>query len=129
MSDTASAPRRSEPAAGRCPSCAARTRPRERWCSLCHTPLTAPGASPAAAAPAAAAVPDAPPADEVAGPPADEVAGPPADEVAAMLAELAATARGPAPASRGTQVLLAAGGAVALAALLLMLLTLAGLAA
>ncbi|PPK95286.1 hypothetical protein CLV92_106107 [Kineococcus xinjiangensis] len=151
MSDTASAPRRSPvaPDPVRCPSCSARVRPRQEWCSLCHAALRP---EPAVAPVPSAAPPAAGPAEPVGSAPGDPAptafpagaegeqldlfadgpgAGgerPDVDAVAErLLAELAASTSRPVAASRGRQALMAAGGAAALTALILLVLTIVGL--
>ncbi|MEZ0164043.1 hypothetical protein AB2L27_04590 [Kineococcus sp. LSe6-4] len=118
-------------APSRCPSCGSRTRPEEAWCSLCHTsllpvptPVPSPGPAPhpaPAPAPAAARVvedadgqlaldlgaPERPAFDEAE---ADRMLG-------ALSREGGAGVRG--LGSRRAKVLVAAGGAAGLTALLL----------
>lgn len=126
----------------RCPSCGSRTRPEERWCSLCHTsllpvPTPAPVAvpTPAAVRPTSVPAPAAPRVlededgqlaldletlDDAAGPASDAPALDEA-EVDRMLGALSREGgtglRG--LGSRRAKVLVAAGGAAGLTALLL----------
>ncbi|WP_380175109.1 hypothetical protein ACFEMC_07640 [Kineococcus sp. DHX-1] len=131
----------------RCPSCGSRTRPEERWCSLCHTsllpvPAPAPAPAPAIAASAPAAV--RPVAVPVPAAPrvlededgqlaldlqtpdasADGTPGPPALDEAEVDRMLGALSREGGTGLRGlgsrrAKVLVAAGGATGLTALLL----------
>ncbi|WP_432546701.1 hypothetical protein [Kineococcus sp. SYSU DK004] len=107
----------------RCPHCAARVRAEQDWCSLCLAPLDAPVPDDPAAGPAELTAPV-----EPAG--AVEPPGPDPEEVERMLAALAG-AQGPAlpGLSRRAAVGVAAGGGLALTAVLVLLMTLLGLLA
>ncbi|WP_432537064.1 hypothetical protein [Kineococcus arenarius] len=107
----------------RCPSCAARVRAGQQWCSLCHASL-APLAAPPAEPPAPAGGPAPTPATA----PAGGTALPDEQEVERMLRALAESAGAPVRGlgSPRAKVAVAAGGGLVLTLLLLLAMTVLG---
>ncbi|WP_432507491.1 hypothetical protein [Kineococcus arenarius] len=107
----------------RCPSCAARVRAGQQWCSLCHASL-----APAAAPPALVEEPAGEPATVAATAPAGGTALPGQEEVERMLRALAESAGAPVRGlgSPRAKVAVAAGGGLALTLLLLLAMTVLG---
>ncbi|WP_432495099.1 hypothetical protein [Kineococcus auxinigenes] len=118
----------------RCPSCAARVRAGQQWCSLCHAslaPATALPASTTAPTTAPTTRPPAPveePAEVPAAAPAEGAALPDEEEVERMLRALADSAGAPVRGlgSPRAKIAVAAGGGLALTLLLLLAMTVLG---